>query len=80
MRLRAKLFYSLHPKLEPARVWKLTLAGDQKLFSQPFQYWNFLYQGGETHGFYASYMKFEDMKINATPFSESVIQNTSYTL
>ena len=23
----------------------LTLAGDQKVFSQPSQYWNFLYQG-----------------------------------
>ena len=32
----------------------LTLAGDQKVFIQPFQYWNFLYQGGEIHGFYAS--------------------------
>ena len=32
--------------------------GDQKVFSQPSQYWNFLYQGGEIHGLYASSGKY----------------------
>ena len=35
----------------------LTLVGDQKVFSQPSHYCNFLYQGGEIHGFYASQIK-----------------------
>ena len=29
----------------------LTLSGDQKVFSQPCQYCNFLYRGGAIHGF-----------------------------
>ena len=33
----------------------LKLTDDQKIFSQPSQYCNFLYQGGEIHGFYASF-------------------------
>ena len=32
----------------------LTLAGDQKVFSQPSQFCSFLYQGGEIHRFYDS--------------------------
>ena len=34
----------------------LTLEGGQNIFSQPYQYLNFLYQGSEINGFYASKM------------------------
>ena len=34
----------------------LTLRSDQKVFSQPSHYWNFLYQEDAIHGFYDSFV------------------------
>ena len=44
----------------------LTLVGDQKVFPQPFQYWNFLYQGGFT---LVSLKQLIDLKLFSSKFA-----------